>query len=246
MGKQDGIFRFQGSVGGVSFYHDKQHGFLVRGKGGADSKRIKKDASFERFRENSGEFGMASRAGKLIRQALRSGFSFYSDKTITQRLTSCLLRIKDLDTLSVRGQRKVSAGLAEEEGRKLLSSLDFTSGIRLHQVLSAPIQSDMNSGTLLIQAFDPLEHLKAPKAATHVRFKALRTVVDFEGQRFQNYGSPAIDVSLNAAPSDVLLQFGNGVVPGTELVFLGVLFLQEINGELYELEEGSCVSSIDG
>jgi len=70
MAKLKGILKIQGTLDDLTFYKSgKDH--LVRTKGGVDKARIANDPAFQRTRENGSEFGMAAKAGKMLRTAVR-------------------------------------------------------------------------------------------------------------------------------------------------------------------------------
>ena len=246
MAKQQGYIRMEGTLGELNFYHHKLYGDLVRRKGGNEGGRIRKDPAFARTRENSQEFGMAARAGKLIRQALKRAFPHFRDPTITHRLTQCLVKIKAFDTTSVRGERRVAKGLTSAEGRELLRKLDFCSGAPLEKILNSEISVDLNTGTLSLPFLSLPDDLKVPPAATHVRFQVLCADLDFEAKHFTHSVSAAQELAVDNPQAGLVLSFTPPVPSGTVLVFLSVRFLQELNGERYLLEEGSFVSSVNG
>jgi hypothetical protein len=71
MTRQKGVFKFNWSNGGVSFYKTAEDGYLARQKGGVDAERIKNSPEFERTRENGAEFGRAGVASKILRTSKR-------------------------------------------------------------------------------------------------------------------------------------------------------------------------------
>lgn len=245
MGRQHGILKLKGTIGDLSFYHDMIHGYLVRQKGGPTSEQVKKDPAFERTRENSREFAATAHAGKLIRQVLQAHLPFPKDTTITQRLAQCLLNIKQLDTIHERGERTIVAGLTTDEGRALLCSLDFHSGYPLSRVLCRPALYDAITGQLSIPGVLPETDLNAPSAATHVRLQGLTVWFDFEQDTSTPFPTAELTIDLNAGQQDIALV--PDLVPegtGIRLVFLRVLFFQELNGVLYGLREGGAVGVV--
>ena len=105
MAPQAGPLRFNGQLGGLSFYHNRQYGYLVRQKGGPDKEEVAKSPRFARTRENAAEFALASAAGKLIRQAIRAATRLKGDLNVSQRLVGTLVRIGKNDLSAVRGAR---------------------------------------------------------------------------------------------------------------------------------------------
>lgn len=113
MARQKGVLKFQGQMGGVSFYKTLQDGYLAREKGGEDAERIKNDPAFERTRENGAEFGRAGAPGKLLRSALRNLNINSSDGRMASRLTREMVKVIQADATNPRGQRNVIDGEAE-------------------------------------------------------------------------------------------------------------------------------------
>jgi hypothetical protein len=71
MAKQRGLFKAEGTLDEFSFYKSAD-GFMIRQKGGVSAERMATDPAFERTRENQKEFARAGKAGKVLRNALRS------------------------------------------------------------------------------------------------------------------------------------------------------------------------------
>lgn len=60
-----------GRIGDLSFYFDKQHGYLVKTAGGPSKAQIKKRESMRVVRENNSEFGRAPSYGGLLRRGIQ-------------------------------------------------------------------------------------------------------------------------------------------------------------------------------
>jgi len=84
MARQKGIFKVEGTLGGVTFY-DSQDGMMAREKGG-----IAKDPSFARTRENGEEFARAASAGKVIRDSMRAFMANASDNRVVARMSKAM------------------------------------------------------------------------------------------------------------------------------------------------------------
>ena len=69
MAKQGGMFPLDGTLGGINFYKRKGKWVARRSGGGFNGKAIKTKDSMARVRENGSEFGITSRAKKLLRMA---------------------------------------------------------------------------------------------------------------------------------------------------------------------------------
>ncbi|HLP56634.1 MAG TPA: hypothetical protein VK151_16475 [Fluviicola sp.] len=245
MGRQAGVLRLTGNVGEISFYHHRVYGYLVRRKGGATAEQVKRDPQFERTRENASEFGAAAKAGKLLRDALKRYLRTSGDAYVTQRLAQCMVRIAKLDVLHERGERRVSGGLQTNEGRDLLQRFPFFASHLLDDSLIQFSQIDPATGTMILT--NPVEHLLpyAKKHVTHARLKAVTLFIDFDLREVNGFVSQAADLSLAAFSGDVTLvpeQFEQHA--GFRITVLLVVFLQELNGELYEMEEGKMMGVV--
>jgi hypothetical protein len=252
MGRQEGALPISGTIGNLSFYYDRIHGYLVRRKGGASKEKIKHDPVFERTRENNSEFALAQKAGKLIRTAVRMHLAVPRDSTIARRLAQRLLRIKALDTVSPRGERTVANGLNTSEGRELLSTVAFHEGCLLQDVLKRKIVFHAAGGTFSITQLDPATDFVRPAAATHVKVQAAAGLFDFANDRYTMTKTAAVELALNGVSHDLVLELagmpeGNtGGDTGTmSLQFVSVVFLQEQNGERYVLREGSSLGILN-
>src|SRR6476659_1039243 len=103
MAKQKGLFKIEGTLQEVTFYHS-QDGDLVRTKGGVNGSRFSSDPAFIRIRENNAEFGAAAIAGKNLRDTVHPMMSDASDNRIISRVVKQMTLIKNLDATSPRGK----------------------------------------------------------------------------------------------------------------------------------------------
>jgi hypothetical protein len=240
MARQKGVLKFEGQMGGVSFYKTAQDGFLAREKGGVDADRIKNDPAFERTRENGAEFGRAGSAGKLLRTSLRALILNSSDSRMASRLTREMVKVIQADETNTRGQRNVIDGEAE-----LLQGFEFNEDGKLTRTFFAPFNSviDRVGGNLSINipAFVPGNMIAAPQGATHVKLIAAGVEVDFEnGIYVVNTAESAVIVL--GPQNEAAIALANAVTPAsTKPLFIafGVEFYQEVNGVRYPLRNGA-------
>lgn len=94
MAYQVGDVKLKGRIGDLTFYKQGES-FLAKRKGGVSSRRMATDPKFERSRENSTEFGLASAEAKRIRQAIREVLPLFPDGTMQTRLNKRLLQLID-------------------------------------------------------------------------------------------------------------------------------------------------------
>jgi hypothetical protein len=238
MARQRGIIKLTGKVGDLSFYKT-QDGYLVREKGGVDATRIKNDPAFARTRENGQEFGMAARAGKLLRDAFRPMMMRASDGRVVSRLTRVMAGIRLLDTTSTRGERSVAVAIANQPAKDKLKDFNFNRRSILKSILFRPFALDTTTGEIVIANLIPANHVAAPAGATHVSFTAAWGKIDFAEEGYNVEMSNTVNLPLNTTPATVTLTPANAPSgPGVDMFLLVVEFFQEVNGNQYSLNDG--------
>ncbi|MDX2190776.1 MAG: hypothetical protein SFY32_13015 [Bacteroidota bacterium] len=238
MAIQKGIIKIEGTVGGMTFYKT-QDGHLVKEKSSISADKIANDPAFARTRENGAEFGEAAAAGKLIRDTFRNMMASASDNRVTSRLVSVLTTIKNFDTTSERGERKVSNGLAVQNGQNALKDFDFNLQAKLGSILFKPLIL-LPGGNIQISGLVPIQDVNAPAGATHASVTAAIAHIDFTtGGKEISISSP-VNFPLNSTSLNV-----NLVTPpltfntGPEFRLFKIEFFQEVNGFQYSLKNGS-------
>jgi hypothetical protein len=240
MGRQDGIIKIKGQLGGISFYKTKHDGYQARQKGGIDPHRLKTDPAFQRTRENGQEFGRAGRASKLMRHALSTLLHHLSDGRMAGRLTRDMLKVIQADTTSVRGKRNVLDGETE-----LLTGFDFNQNAKLANLFGVPFTSAINRATgqvtITLPAYVPASTIDAPPNATHFKLLSAGVAIDFEQAEYevkeQVSAALALDMQEIAGSTLESQLTGNSTRP-MFLVF-GIAFYQQVNGVQYPLFNGS-------
>jgi hypothetical protein len=239
MAQQKGILPVKGTIGNLTFYKSKD-GFLVREKGGVDGKRIASDPAFQRTRENGAEFGKAGKAGKLLRNAVRSLSQNASDSKMVGRLTQLMMKVIKADVVNPRGSRNVIDGEAE-----LLQDFEFNIHGKLSTTLYAPYTTSIDriTGVISVEipAFVPLNMVAAPAGATHFKINAAGAEVDFEGNRFVVETQSTDELALENVPTNAISLSASVTANSTHPLFLvlGVEFYQEVNGSMYPLKNGA-------
>lgn len=239
MAKLKSLLKIEGTLDGLTFYKGKD-GYLVRTKGGVSKKRIQNDPAFARTRENGSEFGHVATSGKQLRRAIQEILADAKDSQVTARLTKVMSQIKNLDTVSVRGQRKVSEGLAATEGKEKLKAFDFNNRALLSAVLLSDIDLDSATGSITISNLVPNTNIVAPEGATHVSFSSAFLNLDFNTNDkdlklsdVENIPINGTEVSFTLTPTDV--PQGTGIA----FYFLKIAFFQEVNAVQYPLNNGA-------
>jgi hypothetical protein len=267
MARQTGIIQLSGPLGGISFYRHKKYGMLARACNPVSAQRIAKDPAFARTRENGTEFGMASRAGKLLRDGLAGFLRDVPTDELDLRVMRLMMDVKTQDTVSTRGQRQVGVALGLQP--ELLGGFALSGTCGLGRFLVHAPVVDVGQGTILLPDFS-CDHV--PEKATHVVLTGFRGRIHFgKGERdFVFSESVAIPIEFSVATTAValsnattllggspfdtegrssqLLPSGNVLLrlpePATpaasvELWGLKLVFLQEVNGVKYTLKSGA-------
>ena len=238
MARQKGIIKLQGKIGDLSFYKTRD-GYLAREKGGVDGERIKNDPAFARTRENGQEFGMAAKAGKLLRNAFRPMMIKASDKRVVSRLTKLMSRLRTFDTTSARGERTVGVAIQQLGAKEQLRGFNFDIRSILSSLLYRPYSVNTETGSIVIAGFVPTNHLVAPTRATHVSFTSAWGKVDFANDTANVEMSETINLPINSSVSNLeLTPAEEPTGSGTNVHLLMVEFFQEINGVQYSLNDG--------
>lgn len=239
MGKTEGFIRLKGTLNDLTFYKSAD-GNLVRTKGGVSASRIKSDPAFQRTRENGTEFAEITSAGKMLRMAVGPMLFHARDRRLTSRLVAVMARIKNLDSVSARGERNVAIGITTAEGKALLTGFDFNGHAALSSVFYPPISVDTSTGVVTVDSFIPKQQILAPEGATHFSMQSAFVHINFETGKFDTTYSPAFNHALDMTATTVTLT-PSGVpgAPAVSLYLVLVEFFQEVNGVQYSLNNGA-------
>ncbi len=239
MAKLKSLIKIEGTLDDLTFYKGKE-GFLVRTKGGVSKKRIDNDPAFARTRENGSEFGMAATSGKILRRSILDLLVDAKDDLVTSRLTQVMMKVKNADTTSPRGQRNVAVGIASPMGQLALKGFNFNIRAIMSSVLLSDIALTTATGEVVISDFTPDQNLDIPQGATHVSFSSGFLNLDFATGDRDLQLSPVSNLPIdNTTTTLTLTPAGVPVGTGSELFFLKVAFFQEVNGIQYALNNGA-------
>jgi hypothetical protein len=239
MAQQKGIIPLKGTIGNLTFYKSKD-GFLTRGKGGVDAKRIATDPAFQRTRENNAEFARAGKASKLLSNSVRAFTQNASDSKMISRLIKAMMTVIQADATNARGLRNVINGEAE-----LLNGFEFNDNGKLSATLYAPFTAtiDRVAGTLTvaIPAFVPLNMITAPPGATHFKINSAGVEIDFEGNVYVVNTNSSTDLPWDNVLTGALSLVNTVTANSTHPLFLlaGIEFSQQVNGTRYPLKNGA-------
>lgn len=238
MARESSILKLKGVLDGMSFYKNSE-GHYVRAKGGIEKERILNDANFARTRENMNEFSNINSAGKLIRNSVSEFLRRAKDMRTSSRLVSTVSKIKNLDSVSARGQRTFANGFDTTEGKALLTGYDFNKYAPLQMILKKDFVLDPVAGSMSIPDFKPKTDLAVPEFATHVKFGLACVSLDAANDLSESVYStaPALEITEDVATLTVALDALPSAA-GVKMFYLLVEFFQAVNGELYELRSG--------
>lgn len=247
MAKQKGFLKLRGSIGDMNFYKSKD-GYMVREKSSLDRNTILSDPRFQRTRENMEEFKNAGVAGKLLRNAFNALTKNAKDSRLTSRLTKVMHMCLKEDSTSPRGQRNVHLG-----NQLLLKGFDFNAGGIWAKSVLIQIQSniDRSSGltSITFPEYNALDLIIAPQGATHYRFIASATEIDFQNNTYNTKTSYSDELEYNeiVVPTFTLENEINANSDATIALAVAIEFYQEVNTVLYPLKNGSfnCANLFD-
>jgi hypothetical protein len=240
MATQKGVFKFTGTIDGVTYYESK-YGPLVRKKGGPSSEQVKNDKAFTRVRENGKEFGSCGKATKLMRATLRPLMKDASDFLVTGRLNKLMFGIKNLDNTAARGERNVATGILAPAAKDLIKGFDFNLAAPLSRVLKKPYTVNTATGVIGIPGLKPKQDIDYPKGATHVKITGGWARVDFAAVPGQGELILTNQVTLPLSATVMNLVLTPLVLPsgaGTDIFVLQIVFFQVVNGVEYSLKNG--------
>jgi hypothetical protein len=239
MAKQRGIIKIEGTLGDITFFKS-QDGYIAKEKTTISAGRIASDKAFQRTRENNAEFGRAGKAGKLLRNAIRTLLQNAKDRRVVSRLTKEMIRVIKADATSSRGLRNVVDGEAE-----MLQGFEFNSNAKLSTSLYAKYSPVINRATgvleINIPAFIPVNDLVIPDGATHYKIVSAGAEIDFENETFIEANTSTGILPWNEIET-APVTLSNPVTANSThplFLFLGIQFFQQVNGTNYPLKNGA-------
>ncbi len=239
MAKQESIIKFRGRMGDLSFYKDRNGGYMARAKGGVDGQRIASDPNFQRTRENMAEFGRANQTAKRLRHQLNNLLFYFADKTLANRLTSLVHRIQKADAVSPRGERAFLP-----ENASMLRGFEFNRGMQIRSVfaqeLAVAFDRGADEGSLVIPPFNPQNSVTLLQGATHLQFVFAAAALDLDAEfpaPPEVVQSPYIPL-VGQFPGETLTVSLTADAALPVYLIVGVGVYQEVNGQYYPLNNG--------
>lgn len=223
MAVQSGIFKVTGAIG-------DEVGYNVEGKHRMRKKAKKVRRSLATI-EAATDFGYASKAGKLIRRAIRQGLNIRTDNKLTNRLNAALLEV-----LYASSEQRGSRGF-KPEALAGLAGFRFNMQTELSQLLNfqPKVKQDKNSLRIALPALTA-EDIRHYKNTSHVEFKAIAVGLNFNEAEYQEAVTDKvlIDFRKPAEAKELVLPFKAG--KDETIVALQVTAYHELNGKLYKVD----------
>jgi hypothetical protein len=238
MAKQKGNLKIEGTMNDMTFYKIRNN-YYVRAKRDVSRERILTDPKFARVRENGNEFGLAVKAGKLLRDVVKNMFKEARSLATSTRLLQLMLRIQKSDLISERGKRNTGVALASPAAKKLLKGFEFNSKAQMGSILFKPYTVNTVTGVIAIANLVPVNDVLVPEGTTHLTLRGAYADVNFtDGASAIEYTNE-VNLSIDATLTTVTLT-PTAVPPGTGTKFylLQLEFFQMVNAVQYELNNG--------
>ncbi len=230
MARQKGIIKVKGTLGGVNFYERLGEDFARVSGGGFTSDSSKKHPIIADW---NSEMGAASTTNAHFRRVFRNFVAGYYDGTWPARMQSLFMKIKNLDTVSVRGKRTVAKGMLHPYAKRLLKDFNFTPKRSL--LLNGQLVFDWDTYTLTVSKFD-IKDAGIPNSADFMGLQIMSVRFNFESLDWVSETSALLELYPDFGDAGFTMQTtplpdGDGV----RFVFLRVAYYQQVSGINYLL-----------
>jgi len=240
MAKQEGIISLSGTLGDINFYTRKGKKIARKAGGGFNGKAIKTKPSMVRVRENASEFGHCSTVKRKFKASLNPFMSVRKDGEMHGRMMGLFMKLKGLDRINDRGQRRVGPGVVTERGKRMLLDFDFSPGCDVLVRLGGNGVYDAASRTFTVSDFD-VKQVGFPKGATHLALTLGILRFDFETLKHELTMSAPFYFDNEFADDAFELSVAEPSLDGFEMVVLGMKSYQEIDGRFYIFQSSKAV-----
>lgn len=246
MARFKGLIQFIGTLGGITAVNSKE-GIYLKSKNAIPKSRYKKAPEYADFRMNGHYMGVSAKLSSAFRHPILLFGKDASDPRMYSRMNALMRGIIMCDTVSRKGAFDAAIGISTAEGKQLLLDFEFNKFVSFTSIFRGQYALDIASGLLTMPAFAPKNALVLPVGSTHVGLQSGMLRFDFashkgvfnESNRFVLPIDGLADVALDCA-----IPSGSG---GTLVCFFKVVFMQEVNGDLYPLKgDGGAVMKVVG
>ncbi len=240
MAKQTGTIKLKGTIGDINYYRSKNGGYLARAAGGGFQKGSKHKESMVRTMENASEFGRCSKTKKVFRIALAPFLCVRKDGELHGRMMQLFTKLKDLDSVNSRGERRVGRGMETPKGKQLVRDFAFTPSCSITEVLACSLSYDLDFRTLSVTDFD-IKNVGFPAGATHIALTLGLLHFDFDtlDYRLKSSAPLYMDKEYSATSFEMSTELPD--VAGISVAVLGVKFYQKVESTYYLFKSANAV-----
>ncbi|MCK7554932.1 hypothetical protein MKQ70_07905 [Chitinophaga sedimenti] len=220
-----------------------ENGYKIRRKPGPKREQVLHDKAFKGSRKSLSDFLQASSSGKVLRTALHEIICTTKDKDMHNRLTSVLHKVIASAPAAACGKKLLAEGSLHLLRRFEFGGSRHTLSNTFFATYTTHIDTAKQEALVEIPAFRPTTQLRCPGGVTHVKFRAVFAMIDFEAGATVNKTVLSEAISLHAAqtagthlhvqlPEEAtgcgFLAFGISLFDGKEEVYGGAAVIAEV------------------
>jgi hypothetical protein len=240
MAKMKNSSAFAAPLEGYSVVNNGDGSLYLRRRSRISKERIATDPNFKRVRENLQEFGTMAKATKLIRTTFADLKDRIQFRSLNARLSSVVSKLKYMDNVSMRGERKVSSGIATDEGKAILNGFSFSELSTISSVMTKTYELNEDTKALTIAGLITNDNLSWTPGADVVGIKLLWANIDFDNNEFAVVESNEVKSAKSQVPLNINLAFANPPAgSGVNVIVMVITYYQSVNGMDYIFMNGS-------
>lgn len=178
---QIGSIKLTGTIRDTNYYFDRRNGYLARKKSSLNKDRVLSDPAFRKTRENASDFGTASRASGLFRNAFGVLLRKMPGRLLHSVLIREFMKVIKSDREHPRGSRKITDG----DLRVLLQfELNKHAEAKVYVPYTIHISREKGEAEIVFADFIPQNHIRSVPGSTHFRFISAAAEIDFENNTY--------------------------------------------------------------
>jgi len=202
-------------------------------------RRVLNDPVFEMTRQNNAEFARACKANRLLRYAFSLAMPNKADRYVSGRLTKTMFKILQSDSVSGRGERRVTKGVLG-----ILEGFNFNRETSLQNVLRGPysitINPNVTQATISFPSFMAKAMIETSSGANACRLTGIAVSLNLEEETW-----PVDPVQTNLInimrqslePLQLQLPVSEHKDTHSIIIGLGIEFFHEIRGQYQPVEK---------
>lgn len=193
MAKVVGPIILKGTIDDLVFYQTQSGEGLVRTKKRVflTSKEFHSNPIYQPIIDQGKEFGFAAKLSVVFRRLVHNFNEKAKDQSYSGRAIKLLLEIIKEDITNPPGQRTLSAAMKDYEVACYLEGFEGNKLRPLSKVLLTTWIWNEAASQVELKAFNPLEHIDWPAAASQMTLCVGRSKWDFENPNFVTHYSEA-------------------------------------------------------